>query len=106
MVWIFVIIGAHRLAPICLTTIISLILRLSPGQKRFVLARPFYRAGGSILEPASTKPPGPTWLASASTKGIFAGGPLKCPSGKTGTFVLADGYVARQHMWPASTNRH
>jgi len=106
MVWIFVVIGVHRLAPICLTTIISLILTLSLGQKRFVLARPFYRAGGSILEPASTKPPGPTWLASASTKGIFAGGPLKCPSGKTGTFVLADGYVARQHMWPASTNRH
>ena len=49
------------------------------------------------LEPSSTKPPGPTWLAPASTKGIFAGGPLKYPQGKTSTFVLAGGYVARQH---------
>ena len=51
------------------------------------------------LEPSSTKPPGPTWLAPASIKGIFAGGPLKYPPGKTGTFVLAGGYVARQHKY-------
>ena len=72
---------------------------------------PYWRA---YLEPASTKPAGPTWLEPARTKGIFAGGPLKRPPEKTGTFVLAGGYVARQDkyhlcwraiMWSASTNR-
>ena len=53
------------------------------------------------MEPASTNPPGPTWLAPASTKVIFAGRPLKRPPAKTGTFVLAGDYVARQHNPPA-----
>ena len=49
------------------------------------------------MEPASTKPSGPTWLAPASTEGICAGGPLKRPPEKIGTFVLAGTFVPRQH---------